>query len=841
MKNKLLPLITFLFPFVVFAQFDGAPWEKPSVSESERSKKTFNEYQSEFYSYWKDKDSTVKGCGYKVFKRWEDYWSTRLLSDGTLPSSSIYWEEYEKMKADFKTPGRADIAQWKSIGPFSHTKSGSWSPGQGRVNVVIEDPVNNQVLYLGAPNGGLWKSTDEGVTWTSLTDNLPRIGVSAIAIDPKNTNVIYLGMGDDDASDCPSIGIMKSTDGGNTWNLTGLTFTATGGSNTKVNEVYIDPTNSNTLWTSTSTGLYKSTDAGANWNKTLTGNIKDMKLKPNDPTIIYAVTANTFHKSTDGGQTFTTISSGLPTGAARFSIDVTAANPEVIYLLAAKSGNGYQGVYKSTNSGTSFSAVNTGTNVFENTQSWYTMPIGVSSTNENEVYTGCLNIWKSTNGGSSFTRLNNWNSPTQATYTHADIHFIRSFKGGLFVGSDGGIYRSKDKGASFKDLTKGVAVGQFYRISGSPTNKNVLVGGLQDNGGFGFNGTNWNNYHGADGMDCAMDATNSSVMYGFIQNGGSIYRSTTSGQSGSQYASAPSGQSGNWITPLVGDVDGSLIAGYSNLYRLKSGSWSQISTYSFGGNVNGIELAPSNTKVMYVFKGANLYKTTNGGSAFTNITSGLSGTITSVEAHYNDPNKVWVTVGGWTSGTKIFYSSDGGTTWTNITKNLPNFPANIIKQESGNTKDALYIGLDVGIYYTDNTMSSWEPFMNGLPNSSVRDLELNENAKIIRAGTYGRGIWESPLYSSINTGTKDPDNLKAEIGVFPNPSKGLFNVQLDNSQKNKLITIEVFNIIGEQIYAVEKTYSDPGLAINIADVPSGVYYVTVKAGDKQWNKKIVKE
>jgi photosystem II stability/assembly factor-like uncharacterized protein len=153
------------------------------------------------------------------------------------------------------------------------------------VNVVIEDPVNNQVLYLGAPNGGLWKSTDEGVTWTSLTDNLPRIGVSAIAIDPKNTNVIYLGMGDDDASDCPSIGIMKSTDGGNTWNLTGLTFTATGGSNTKVNEVYIDPTNSNTLWTSTSTGLYKSTDAGANWNKTLTGSIIFIELF-----IVFAVT-----------------------------------------------------------------------------------------------------------------------------------------------------------------------------------------------------------------------------------------------------------------------------------------------------------------------------------------------------------------------------------------------------------------------------------------------------------------------------------------------------------------------------------------------------------------------
>lgn len=834
--KKLLSAITLLsISTMGIAQFD-APWEKDAGLETAKKKpKTFQESQQEFYEYWKDKDSTVKGCGYKVFKRWEEYWSTRLLEDGTVPSSAKYWEEYEKMQTSFKSARRFDNASWKSLGPFSHTGTGSWSPGQGRVNVIVEDPIDSKTIYLGAPNGGLWKSKDDGATWQPLTDNLPRIGIGAIAIDPKNTKVIYLGMGDDEASDCPSIGIMKSVDGGLSWNLTGLTFTATGGTNVKCTDVIISPDNSQVLWASTSNGLYKTTDAGATWKQTLTGNIKGMNLKPGNAATLYAVTTNKFYRSTDGGETFTAITSGLPTSAGRFAIDVTAADPERVYLLASASGNGYQGVYKSTNGGTSFTAVNTSTDVFENTQSWYTMPIGVSDTDANQVFTGCLNVWKSSSGGSSFSRVNNW-STVNSTYTHADIHYIRYYKGRLYIGSDGGIYRSTNNGTSFTDLTKGVAVGQMYRLSGAPSNKNILVAGLQDNGGYGWNGSNWNNYHGADGMDCAVDALTPTTMYGFIQNGSTLYRSTNSGQSGSQYVT---GKSGNWVTPLVADKDGSLIAGFSDLWRLKGTSWTQISTFSFGGMINGIEIAPSNSSVIYVFRAKNLYVTKNGGSSFTDITAGLTGTITSVETHYSDPNKVWVTVGGWVSGSKVFYSSNAGSTWTNVSKNLPNFPANIIKQEIGNTKDALYIGLDVGIYYTDNTLTTWEPYMNGLPNSSVRDLEINEKANIIRAATYGRGIWESDVYS-VTTGIKTA-SIDQEISIYPNPNPGIFTVKLNEVVSNEQVELEVFNQLGEKVYTKQAKLENNQLQVNISSLPSGMYLLNFKAANAQWHGKILKQ
>jgi hypothetical protein len=844
MKKQLFITAFSVISLMGVAQFD-APWEKDAgLPTAKKQPKTFRESQDEFYNYWKNKDireeEENKGGGqeggYEIFKRWEEYWSTRLMEDGTVPSTAKYWEEYEKMKASFKTSRVADAATWKSIGPFSHTGSGTWSPGQGRVNVVAEDPNDSKTIYLGAPNGGLWRSKDDGATWQPLTDDLPRIGVGAIAIDPKNSKIIYLGMGDDEASDCPSIGVMKSINGGLTWNLTGLTFTATGGTNIKCTDVIVSPDNSSILWASTSNGLYKTTDAGATWSQTLAGNIKGMNLKPGNSSIMYTVTANKFYKSTDGGTTFTAITSGLPTTAGRFSIDVTPADPERVYLLASATGNGFQGVYKSTDGGTSFTAVNTSTDVFENTQSWYSMPIGVSATDADMVFTGCLNVWKSSNGGTAFTRVNNW-STVNTTYTHADIHYIRYFKGRMYVGSDGGIYRSANNGTSFTDLTNGVAISQMYRISGSPSNKNILVAGLQDNGGYGWNGTNWNNYYGADGMDCAVDAVTPTTMYGFIQSGSTLYRSTNSGQSGSQYVT---GKTGNWVTPLVADKDGSLLAGYSDVWRLKGTTWTQISTFNFGGMLNGLEISPVNSSIIYAFIGKKLYRTTNGGTAFTDITGTINGTITSVEAHYSDANKLWVTIGGWVSGSKVFYSSDGGSTWTNVSGNLPNFPANIVKMEVGNPKDAIYIGLDVGIYYTDNTMNNtWMPFMKDLPNSSVRDLEINEKSNLIRAGTFGRGIWESATYS-IATGITTASTSQ-EISIYPNPNPGIFTVKLNGAISNEEVEIEVFNQLGEKVYAKQTKVENNELQVTISSLPSGAYILNFKAKDGAWHAKILKE
>jgi len=436
MKIKLHKMVTMivlllsLFSLKTFAQFnEDAPWMQNSQTTGKKSSQTMEEIVASFNSYWLQNDKDQKGSGYKPFKRWEYQWANNTHPDGTLPTAGELWSAWQakiNSKRGMST-GRvssqestARISSWLPVGPFSHTNTGSWSSGQGRVNVVYVDPNNANTIYVGTPAGGIWKSTDAGINWLPLSDNLPQIGVSGIVVAHNNSNVIYIATGDRDATDTYSVGILKSIDGGATWNTTGLSFANTF---TTASDIYMHPTDSNILWVATSAGLYKTINAGVSWTNILSGNIKDIKLKPGDPNTIYAVKPSSFHKSTNGGTTFTTITSGLPASSGRLVIDVTPANSAYVYVLSSTTGNAFQGLYRSTDSGTTFTKTASTTDIFESTQAWYDLALAVSSTDANVVFTGCLNVWKSTNGGTSFTKVNNWSSPTAATYTHA-VYFI---------------------------------------------------------------------------------------------------------------------------------------------------------------------------------------------------------------------------------------------------------------------------------------------------------------------------------------------------------------------------------------------------------------------------------
>ena len=154
-----------------------------------------------------------------------------------------------------------------------------------------------------------------------------------------------------------------------------------------------------------------------------------LRLKPSDPTTVYGVTGSNFYKSTNTGTTFTVngVASGLPTSSSRLVMDVTPANSNYIYILSSTTANAFQGIYRSIDSGATWTKSTATTDVFESTQSWYDLAFAVSTTNANEIYTGCLNVWKSIDGGATVTKVNNWSSPSSATYTHADIHFLGYF------------------------------------------------------------------------------------------------------------------------------------------------------------------------------------------------------------------------------------------------------------------------------------------------------------------------------------------------------------------------------------------------------------------------------
>lgn len=737
------------------AQFNqDAPWMSDlNISERRAANNpiTFNEAVEAFNTYWETRDPNVKGSGYKPFKRWENYWKNFVKPDGTLPTAAELWQTWENAQIQNSSRRMVDESNWQPVGPYTHTNTGSWSSGQGRVNSFIVHPNQPNTYYVGAPAGGIWKSTDAGQTWQTTTiDNLPQIGVSGIAIDYSMSaqNTMYIATGDDDAGDSTSVGVFKSTDGGQTWQETGLN---PNNSPSSMNDIYIHPTNSQVLWVATNNGVYKTTNGGTTWdnnNGTAGQNIKDIKLKPGDPNTIYAVSSNSFYKSTNGGDTFTSsFTNGLPAaGVNRYVIDVTPANSNVVYALSANSSWGFAGLYKSTNSGDNFTLVASEAsvgNIFESTQAWYDMAMGVSDTDENEVYTGVLNVWKTTNSGGSFIKVNNWNQPNSSAYTHADIHLLRFFNGTLFAGTDGGIYRSTDNAANFSDLTAGLQISQFYRISVSKQTSDKMVGGLQDNGGFALNNNQWQNYYGADGMDTAVNPNDSNVYYGFTQNGGGLYISNTAGGENSGSVDRPTGENGNWVTPLAINKDAELYSGFSSLYKLScTNTWEAVSA-SFGTNIDVLEIDEINSDNIYIGINSSLRKSTNQGVNFTNVET-FPSNITSIEVNNTDNSIVYVTTSGGNAG-RVYRSTDGGETFTNITGSLPGVTKNMIKHQAKHPSNPLFLATSLGVYRYDDTTQDWELFNNNLPNVTVTDIEINIVDNKITASTYGRGIWQSVI------------------------------------------------------------------------------------------------
>ncbi len=733
-----------LISFLGYSQFsESAPWSINSQN-SKQNELSIDELKSSFDQYWLTHDQNVKGSGHKPFMRWEYHWRNKVNDQGYLITPQEMWDAWNQKQQSKQSRSALALppSNWQPVGPFTHTNTGSWSSGQGRVNFVYEDPNTSTTLYIGTPAGGIWKSIDSGVNWTPLSDELPQIGVSGIAVDHTNSNVIYIATGDKDAGDTYSIGVLKSTDGGVTWNTTGLTFTNT---TTRAGDIIMHPSNNQILLCATSVGLYKTSNGGTTWSVVQTGSFAQgsVRFKPSDPTTVYAVNSNRFIRSTNTGDSFSVITTGLPLSSGRLSLDVTPADANYVYILSATTANAFQGVYRSTNGGTNWTKTSGTTDVFESTQSWYDMAFAVSNTNKDEIYTGCLNVWKSTNGGVAFTKVNNWNAPSAPSYTHADIHYLGFYNGKLFCGSDGGVYRSTNGGTNFTDLTATAQISQFYKIAVSKQTSANIVGGLQDNGGHAYSGGAWKNYYGADGMDAAISPVNQNLYYGFIQYGTSMYVSNNAGGGISGSVASPGGVNGNWVTPLMPNSQGELFSGFGNLFQLIGGAWVQQNTGTIGsGNLELIHVDPSNDDIMYIANGSGLYKSTNKGVNFS-LAYSATGNITSIEVHSTNSSIVYITTSGTTG--QVYRSTNGGTSFVSHNTGLPNIGKNIIVHQGRNTTNPLYLGTSLGVYYRDDSMASWMPFETNLPNVSVTDLEINlEDSKLI-AGTYGRGVWQTDI------------------------------------------------------------------------------------------------
>jgi PKD repeat protein len=709
-----------------------------------------------FEQYWLNKDYTQKGKGWKVFKRWEYFWDQRTYPSG---NRSIANQAIADYYADIQNnaSARSLNGNWSPLGPTNLPTGG----GLGRVNFIRFDPTNSNIVYAGAPAGGLWRSTNGGVGWTVWnTDNLPVIGCTDLAIDPTNTQIMYLATGDGDANDTYSIGVLKSTDGGNTWNPTGLNWVVT--NQRVIRKLLIDPNNPQTVYAASSNGIYKTTNGGTNWTQIRTGNFYDMEFKPGDPNTIYAAGTSFI---------YTNNATGLPgSGVIRIAIAVTPANPNYVYLLIARSSDyGLQGVYRSTNSGANFSTQATSPNLLgwnstgsdAGGQGWYDLAIAASPTNADVVIVGGINIWRSTNGGVNWSINAHWTG-SGAPYVHADIHDLIFLPGNgttYYAGHDGGVSRTTNSGGAWTDLSNGLQIAQMYRLGTSATNTNLNLTGHQDNGTNRLNGTTWTEVIGGDGMECIIDYSNANIMYGELYYG-NIRKSTNGGGTFSTIVNTGGtgvNANGNWVTPYVMHPTNNqtLIVGKANLYRTTNGGtgWTALGATTGGtGNFVAIAYAPSDPNYIYAAKRDRLFLSTNGGTSFTNITGTLpvgSAEITYIAVSNTNPQQVYVTFSGYSAANKVFSSTNAGGTWTNISSGLPNLPVNCIVYQNG-SPDGIYVGTDVGVYYRDNTTGGWTGFSNGMPNVPVFELEIQYSSQRLRAATYGRGLWESDLYTPGN-------------------------------------------------------------------------------------------
>jgi PKD repeat protein len=751
----------FLFTFSFVLAFCGAITAQFWMDDIYKGTDNYYDIKARFDKHWETHDKTVKGSGYKPFMRWAAYAEPRVYPSGDLSLLNLTPKNYAEFLKQYRSSSNernsmtASIT-WTAMGPMGSQPGPMPSAvppvmKSGRVNFITINPTNTLNLWAGTPSGGLWKSIDGGANWTTNTDQMPTLGSAGLVIDPTNTNIMYLATGDGQGFAAPSIGILKSIDGGLTWNPTG--FTAPAASVLfAMKKLIINPQNPQILIASCNTGLHRTTDGGVTWTQVASFWAHDVEFNAANPNIVYASGlsggAVGAYISNNGGVSFNLMSNnGVPVGGGRLLVAVTPADPAYVYLLSTTQSGNYMGLYRSTDSGATFSLMSTSPNIVLGNGS-YNLALDVSPLDKNEVVGGGINLHKSTNGGSTWTMFANSFGPNSI---HCDVHYVKYAPNGrIYATTDGGIWTCPPNSGTWTEISGAMNISQIYRMGASALTPGKWISGHQDNGSnIRTSAASYTGTWVGDGMECFYDRTNDNNVFCSYQ-GASMYRSTNGGLTWT--ATAQGLGPAIWVNPWKQDpVSPNVIyASLNTLYKSTDlgVTWAPV---GFGSAVVDFAIAPSNNQVIYALSGW-VRRTTDGGATWSvPLTNGLPASIqeTAICIDPLNPNKAWFTCSGYQAGDKVFMTTNGGVSWTNVSGNLPNIPANCIIYEP-NSPDRVYVGMDVGVYYMDNTTNgNWVLYNNGLPNAPLKEFEISPaTPNILYAVTFGRGIYAVSLIGS---------------------------------------------------------------------------------------------
>ncbi len=709
--------------------------------------------------------------GESIRGRLEYFYRRRAFPFDRIPTGSLQRAQAE---AAARWPaamrGRAFLGAgvWSSIGP--RPISGGPGAVSGRVSALAVDPGNPNVLYVGGAQGGIWKSTDAGASWSPRTDDQCSLAIGSLVVDPINSNIIYAGTGEANlsADSYYGCGILRSIDGGTTWaQFGGSVFdTPTGGA--YIPAIAVDRSTAGNTFTSvvlaaTSGGLFRSTNSGQSWSRVLSGYATGVVQDPNTTSIWYAAITFTngvrgIYKSGDNGATWGTASVGLPSSnIGRVALAIAPSSPNTLYAAIQDDFDGVGsdgallGIYKTTDGAVTWNPL-PATQATCGSQCWYDIVLAVNPGNPQQVMFGGIALFASNDGGNSFFFAGGGIHVDQHALAFADAST-------LYAGNDGGIYRGTLPGFIWETLNNDLALTQFYPgLSLQPGAATGVLGGTQDNGTLEYTGSpNWTFVLGGDGGYTATDGFTAGVAYGETQWGAS------SGFSGPRRRDALGGQfflktsginlaeAANFIPPLVMDpVDPQVLYfGASSLYRTadKGENWAAISLPAANnGQVDAIGTGSDGLTLYLASSGSgqiDLEVTSNLGVTWTPVGAGLPNRIiTDIQVDQSDPQTAYLVTSGFGTG-HVFKTSTGGAFWQNISGTLPDVPANCVLWIP--SRGELYVGTDLGVFFSSDQGVNWTPFVTGLPNVAVFDLVYNLANNTIVAGTHGRGAFAYTL------------------------------------------------------------------------------------------------
>ena len=673
----------------------------------------------------------------------------------------------------------------------------------GRINDMEAHPTNSRIIYAGTAGGGVWKTNDAGATFTPIFDEYCQ-SIGAVELDPNDPDkTIYVGTGETWTRNSVSVGdgLYKTTDGGANWKKIGFEKSE------RIANIIVNPANSQEIYVgvlgalwgdSEERGVFKSVDGGATWEKLLYVNPKtgcaDLAMDPSDPNILYASMwefrrtgwsfesggdNSALYKSTDAGKTWNKIHNGFPEGKlGRLAIAVAPSNPQVLYTVIEAEKDERKGLYRSNDAGASWEQLNNDFGI--TVRPFYFSRIVVDPKNEDVVVKGGLSGSISRDGGKTFKSLGNM---------HSDIHdFAFSIKDSdiMYVGTDGGVYRSWD-GGNTMEIVENLPLSQFYHISVDDAEPYNVYGGLQDNGSWygpssspgGVEARDWNSVGFGDGFRVLKHPTKN-IIYSEMQGAENVWRFDVDRQLSKTIQPLPASQGQklrwNWNAPMAVSTHqpDRFYMGSQYLHKSEDmgDTWQIISpdlttndpTKQNQEDSGGLSMdnsgAENHTTIFTIAESSldenviwvgtddgNVQVTQDGGKTWTNTVGNIPGLPKNtwcyhIEASVFNKGTAYAVFDGHTMNDMNPYAyktTDFGKTWTSIiSDDVVGFARNI--QEDYVNPDLLFLGTEFGLYITMDGGANWKKFTNNMPSVAVHFIDLQKQTNDLVMGTHGRGV-----------------------------------------------------------------------------------------------------